>query len=161
MSMTEFKLEDFKPDFGEFTLSQTKKTYHLRKISLYDEIWLKNKWGVDALQKIFSEVDIPRIVEIAFHQLKETEKQEFKCQKVKFIDDSGKELETEIGGAELLFRLVSGWSDKKQILDALVIAAGLSRPTINENAEDNIKKKLNEQTGSESLTSSQASTAGL
>jgi hypothetical protein len=160
MTMSDFELEDFDPNFGEFTLSQTKKTYHLRKITLADEIWLKNKWGAEALQKIFSEVDIPRIVEIAFRQLTEEDKQEFKCKKVKFIDDKGKELETEIGGTELLFWLIAGWEDKKQILDALVVAAGLSRPNIK--VEDGeVKKKLNELTGSESLISSQANTVGL
>lgn len=168
------ELDEFIPKTGTFHLAHTNKTYHLRKISLADEAWLKTRFGSDVeVSKIFTEMNIFAIAEIAFHQLVDEERAEFLERDVKFIDDNGKELIMKLGGYKLLFSLISGWSEKSDIVKGLLETIGVSRPTVTkaemeaeQAKQEHFKKKINDPqnqsplTGQESAMSSVASTVG-
>jgi hypothetical protein len=160
-------LEEIIPQTGEFTLSQTKKTYHLRPFSVSDEIWLKANFGGDKeIQRVFDEFDLMSISKIAFHQMVEQDKVDFKKAKVKIVNDDGDEEEFELGGYKLLFGMISGWQEKRAVLMALLQTIGVSRPAIEklkEQQDSDFKKKLNQisqQIGQPSSTSSTTSTDG-
>lgn len=160
--MEPLKLEDIIPTAGSFTLKTTGKKYTLRPFNMNDEIWLKHTFGNDEEITKLLQGDLFKVVQIAYHQIIEEDKKDFKFQEVEFTDDNGKSEKIEIGGYKLLFSMVSGWSDKKSILDALLMTIGISRPVL-EKAEQMEKEKknlLNKQIGQESLISSIQSTAG-
>lgn len=162
-----YKLQDFKPQTGKFTLSLTQKTYSLRKLSLLDEIWLKENYGSDyTIQKIFTDVDWVKIAEIAFHQMCEEDKKEFAVQSVTFMDQEGKSIKKEIGGARLLFSMISGAEEKNDILLGLLQTIGVSRPVVEEiekktkeSFDKEVKKKMS-SIGQESSTQSSQNTVG-
>lgn len=158
-------LEEFEPETGKFTLAINQKTYPLRKFALSDEIWLKKKYGNDAdIREIIknSIKDFTKVAEIAYHQIKEQQKVDFLKQNVKFVDDEGNSKTVEIGGAALLFQMIAGELEKREILYAVVQTFGVSRNAL-ENAEENEKKKmelLSPQTGPEFSTPSRTNTGG-
>lgn len=166
-------LNDLQPTTGSFYLAQMKKSYELRPINMADELWLKEKFGGDnEIQKIFTEIDLYKIAQIAYHQITEHIpraldeechdfgcKKDFVLQKVKYIDEDGREVETVVGGAKLLMSAITGWKEKKEVLSALLKTLGVSRPK--PVAEK--KNKLDQKSpliGEESLTSSATNMVG-
>lgn len=132
------KLEDLIPEEAEFTLALTKKTYKLRRFTLEDELWLKNRFG-DELEKVFREIRMKEICQIVFHQL--VDKSEFLKREVKIINEEGDEITETKGGAELLFCMISGMNEKLEIFNALLATIGISRPIQEKLAKEDSEKK--------------------
>lgn len=164
--MEPLSLEDLIPTTGSFKLASTGKEYTLRPFTMADEIWLEKTYGGDGvIQKIFTDFDFLKIMRIAFNQLTDPQKEDFKVQSVKYIDDEGKEIEMTLGGYKLLYTLVAGFSEKLDVLKALTKTLGISRPAIEKMDEQikaeeaEAKKKIN-STGAQSSILSDQSTDG-
>ncbi len=140
--MKEVRLEDIIPKAATFTLARTKKTYHLRPVSLADEVWLKTEFG-DDLQKIFSEINMVAISRIVFRLLEDEDKAEFAQKTVTIMNEQGEKAEEKMGGASLLHALISGFAEKMAILQALLQTIGISRP-VADALVDVEKKKVRE-----------------
>ena len=138
------------------------KEYHLRPITLADELWLKDRFG-DSLEASLNEGKMRDVAAIVFHQIEEQDKKDFAAQEVTIMDENG-EMETmRLGGERLLFSLIKGPNDKLEMYKALMITLGVSAPLIDEISQAQ-KKSLPEnpvkQSGKTSLTSSPKNTGG-
>lgn len=135
------------------------KEYNLRRIELNDEAWMARTFG-DDLQIIFTELRMPEICKIVFHQMKD--KADFTAIEVTDHDDDGVIQTRLVTGPELLMRKVIGKRQQFDVVASLLKTLGFSRPILDE-AEDaaaSVKKKRAKkvrrnpkQTGAKSLTS--------
>ncbi|OFZ54976.1 MAG: hypothetical protein A2428_03120 [Bdellovibrionales bacterium RIFOXYC1_FULL_54_43] len=161
--MRPIKLEELVPLPGEFYLRATQKTYHLRPVSIEDRVWITSKYGSE-LQQIFREVRAKEIAAIAFHQLTDKDKADFKKKTVEIVDEEGNTKETELGGVVVLRMLIQGNDEITAVLTALLHTIGISEPLIEEMAADadsELAQKKNENvTGERSLTSLPANMDG-
>lgn len=149
--MEAIKLEDLVPEGSEFTLKKTGKTYRLKPITLHDELWLQKTFG-DEIEKIFRQIRMKEVCRIVFHQLEEEDKEDFLSREVTFINEEGEKQSVKMGGAELLFALISGHAEKVKIFEALLRTIGISRPLMEKleadtKAEEAQKKTQDNPTG--------------
>jgi hypothetical protein len=151
-------LEDIVPQPAKFKISRMNKEYTLRPFSLADELWVKSHFGEHA-SKMFTDVDLEKICQLAFHQF--IEREDFKLQIVKFVDDNGHTVQTEIGGWKLLMTLIAGPTEVEGLIKAILQTQGLSSPILDQisKEQDDIKKKMR-PIGQPSSMSSQPSTVG-
>ncbi len=140
------------------------KCYTLRRFDLGDEAWLHETFG-DKKGELFTEkMTTNQMAQLAFNQLKDEDKADFKKVKAKVINDEGDELEIEIGGWKLLRQKVSGTQEKAALMKALVHTLGIAQPLWDKivknegNAAEKAKllelKKKQKMTGRRSLTAS-------
>lgn len=125
------KLEDICPEESTFKLKQTGKTYTLRPISLDDEMWLLREFPTN-LQEIFNKGQMKEISRIVFHQLINSDKEDFLEKEVIYINEQGKKLTMRKGGADLLNAIILGPGEKMEVIKALVRCLGVSRPLIDD-----------------------------
>lgn len=161
--MQTIRLQDLIPEAAEFSLRITGKTYRLRPFNLADEAWLHQTFG-EQIQKIFEEIRMQEIARIVFHQLEPESQREFAAQEVRIIDEAtGEEKVERIGGATLLYQVISGFDEKLAIFRALMQTIGVSRQLLDgelEQAEKKSSKTSSQRTGGRSSTYSRLSTAG-
>lgn len=129
--MRPIKMSEIVPSPSEFTLRSTGKTYKLRPFGLEDEQWLDETFGGE-LEKVFREYRIRDILRIAYHQLCDEDKKEFKAREVRLQDEDGEERTERMGGVRLLFARVTGEDEQYAILQALLKARGVSQPLMEE-----------------------------
>lgn len=160
--MDAIRLEDIIPEGSTFTLKQTGKTYRIRPINLADEIWLNETFRED-IEPIFKEIRMKEVCRIAFRLMHPDDQVDFTAQTVRIIDEEGVWIEKQLGGAQLLFTLISGIQEKLQIFEALLKAIGAGRPLLERAANQAVteKKSHSQPTGQPSSISSPMSMAGL
>lgn len=135
------KLEDIIPRQASFSLRQKPDVvFKMRPVSLRDEVWMKNTFGAD-LPKILEEMQMRQVCRIIFHLLEEESKEHFVKTTVTIINEEGDKVSETLGGAELLYALVSGFDEKMTVFQALLETIGISRP-VQEKLVDAEKKKL-------------------
>lgn len=159
--MEAIQLEDIVPQGASFHLKKTDKTYHLNPVMLSDELWMQQTFGAE-LEIILKEVRMKEICRIVFRLMTDEDKQDFLKKEVQFINEEGDSMTKSIGGAELLFLLVSGFNEKIAIFEALLRTIGVSRP-IQDALTDVVEKKTQmklEPIGHKSSTSSRPSMDG-
>lgn len=144
------KLEDIVPRPSSFTLSNG-KVYHLRAVTLGDEVWMAQEFGGEKLRAIFDRGEMLPICRIVFRLLSEEDKAEFAKQTVTIMNEEGDSMQETLGGYRLLYTRISGFSEKQAVLTALLETLGISRPTLEKieaaMVEDAEKKSLSLPTG--------------
>lgn len=158
------KLEDLKPEPSSFTLDSNGKTYHLRPVSLDDELWLRKTFG-DRLQEVFTNLEMENLSRIVFHQLTPADQCDFLPEKRTFINEEGHRFEETVGGYRLLMvQMQGGVEEKVRIIDALLKTIGASRPKLEAAAggggEAQKKSPPKKPTGPRSSKTSRRPTAG-
>jgi hypothetical protein len=163
VGMNPIELEDIVPRPATFYLERTKKTYHLRAVSLEDELWMRRTFG-DEIQNIFSQIQMEPICRIVFRQLEEKDKEDFLEQTVTLINEKGQKISETKGGSELLLCLICGFEEKIQIFKALMKTIGISRPILEQIGQTSKTQSPPEEkkrhVGPKSSTSSRKSTVG-
>lgn len=167
--MEPISLENLVPQEVTFDLVVDKepKQITLRPVSLADEVFLKTEIKGD-LESV--QTDSAQLCRFVFRLMKEESKALFPLRAVEFMDESGKSFKTELGGVALFMTMVRGPMEVLKIKEALLMAFGIKKETLNQLKEDAQKKtaaKIAEMevsqaksTGPVSLTPSQQSTAG-
>lgn len=132
------KLTELMPRERSFYLSATKKTYTLRKLNLEDEVWLAEALGNQKLSEIFGRdngvIDMESICKIVYRQMED--RTDFKKENIVDYDDSGEEIQREIGGYKKLMHLLE-YDEVEDFIWALNETLGISRPKV----EKELKKK--------------------
>jgi hypothetical protein len=162
--MDAIQLEDLIPQGATFTLRKTEKTYRLNAVSLGDELWMNQQFG-ESLSDIFQNIRMKEICRIVFRLLDDEDKEDFAARDVTIMNELGEKVTNRIGGAELLFLMVSGFQEKIEIFEALLQTIGISRPILNKMKEEvgaptKPEEKKTPQTGRTSLTSSRTNMDG-
>jgi hypothetical protein len=121
-------LNSIKPKESNFYLRITNKTYTMRPITMADEQWLERTYGQKQMQDIFEKLNLIEIARIVYRLLVNEDKESFKKQTVRFVNEDGDEETEELGGYKLLISLVSGWEEKIALTNALLENMGFSRP---------------------------------
>jgi len=94
------ELNEIYPTLPEFTVSE--KTYHLRLVSVADQVWLSEKiGGMDKLQNMFSATnpDLGNIIKFSYRLL--VEKSDFLAKDVETISDEGEPSIRRMSGPEV------------------------------------------------------------
>jgi hypothetical protein len=151
--MEQIKLEDLVPEGATFALKKTGKTYRLRPVSLSDELWMNRTFGAE-IESVFRQIKMKEICRIVFHQLEEEDKVDFLAQDVTIINEEGEKITQRIGGAELLFILISGYAEKISIFQALLATIGVSRPMLDKLEQDITSTEKKTVEGATGLTGS-------
>lgn len=121
-----------------------KRYYTLRKITLADEAWMQTRFGSpEEIQRIFSEVDMPKIAQIVFHQLKS--KDDFLPLEMDDYDDDGEKIKRRINGPERLMRCIVGKKHQLDILQSLLTIIGYSQPLLNEEEKASLQSDKKKQ----------------
>ena len=160
-------LKDICPEDGEFTLSDTGKTYTVRKFTLRDHAWLsENFGGTDAVAAAFQSP--LSMLRIAFHQMPVEQQKEFTPQPFEVMDEDTGEVRTErVGGWRLFAQSIpNNGADIVGIAEALTRALVGSAPLLDDEAQaestgnpgDVSKKNMGTRIGGKSSTSSPRST---
>lgn len=134
------KLEELSEKAADLTLESVGKTFEMRRLSLEDEIWLKNEYG-DRLAVLLSpeSLDLELLCRLAFKLI--INKRDFTSQEVNIIDEDGNVQKEKIGGYKLLSKMITSDNDKSSLIIATVAAINRSRPDIEESSQDDSKKK--------------------
>lgn len=151
--MRAVKLEELIPQPAEFELAATGKTYHLRKITLDDEIWLAETFGA-RFQSVMAGEDMKSLARLAFRLL--VEKDDLKAQEVAVVDEEGVTHKRMLGGVNLLLSMISGQAEKESLVRAIWQTIGVSRPLQDEIISEAEKAQKKSQSG-ESLTGGSSS----
>lgn len=119
-------LNDLCPEEATFSLSEKPgKTYTMKKFSLREQIWVRNRFGSpEVVKKIFETQDLGGIAEIAHHLIKD------KTDFPEFLDF-----------AECIVKQV----DKVAVQKALLTTIGISQPVLDELYKKEEEKKKEEQ----------------
>lgn len=158
----DIKLEDLKPEMGEFTLKFNNKNYSLRPASLEDEVWMDKTFG-DSMVEIFQKMKMEPICRIVYRLMSPEDQLDFGPKTVRIVnEDTGEEISSErIGGYKQLMRMmIGGAPEKLAMLTALTRTLGLSRPIPNQEEKTQKKTLQSKQTGQKSSISSARNTAG-
>jgi hypothetical protein len=163
--MKEIDIQDLVPQGATIKLSKTGKEYKLNPVTLADDVWAQQNFGRGIDEIMASPKNVDDTIRVLYRLMTIEGKEEFKKQKVKFIDDKGEELVTELGGSDLLMHFVSGGKELYDIGMAILQTLGFSRPILEQAEQEELKKKSNqvsasEPTGESFLTCSATSTAG-
>jgi hypothetical protein len=128
MNKIPLKIMDLVPKETSFTLSTCEKPVMLCRWSLRVRAWATDKYTSPGLQKIFEEMRIQEIAELAYFMLKD--KEQFKSQD-EFMD------------------AVSSMQDQLNLITALLGAVGIGEPEMkkikNEMAADEAEEKPKEK----------------
>jgi len=135
-------LNEILPKSKSFKLAMLNDTLKVKPVTLSDEIWLVETFGVDGVQKIFEQVKFSEISKIVWRLLDNKSKAKLKKQVVVVYNDEGEETEHKLGGVELLNSLISGWGEKEEIIAALLASLGFTDNMLDEIAESSGKKKV-------------------
>jgi hypothetical protein len=151
------ELSEFIPEQPVFTLSSTGKSYELRIPNLEDRMVMANMAGGQAeIQKVFSELKWDVICRIVYRLL--IDKSDFLATAVEEIDDEGNKKKFTATGPQMLMRAIKSQDDGIKMLGALTAAITNGEPLIKEYVRNEVKKNTLNQTGPNSLTSSQVNT---
>ena len=135
-------LKKIVPQESSFYLRLAERSFTMRPINLEDEIWLENEYPGSKVQDIFENLNMPEISRIVFRLIKNEDKEFFKKQSVKIVNEEGEEMEVDLGGVKLLTALISGWDEKATVINSLLANIGFSRPDLDkEEAGDDKEKK--------------------
>lgn len=143
-----FKLEDIVPEDQQIRIGG--KEYTLRKITLEDEVWLKQYGNINALMQ---KEDVAFMSRLTFRLL--VDKSDFLPVKEKGFDDDGNEVEIQVTGPQKILRSLSGPSARFEWVRTLMATFGISRPMFDQMIEDALKKNEIAQSnpvGEKSLT---------
>lgn len=133
------ELNDIIPQEAEFFLKSKSKSFKLRKITLRDRAWIKDKFK-DDIERIFSTTDFSNLIIIIYHQLTDECKKDFLAITRKCIDDDGVEKEIFVKGYELLSEAISDPKEIRDVMMAFMLTMGLSQPIIDKVQESELKK---------------------
>ena len=133
------KLQNLVPKSTSFKLRLLNDRLTMKPITLGDEIWLNESIGQEGIKVAFETVNFNQISRIVYRLLDNESKAKLKKQKVTFYNDEGEENTVELGGVKLLQSLISGWSEKEEILEALLKNLGFSDGMVGD-ISDNKKK---------------------
>jgi hypothetical protein len=116
------KLEDLVPMEVTFKLSSKgDKEYTLKRFSLREQIWIRNKYGsVERVQQIFKTMDLVAISEIAHHLLKD--KTDFPT----FLDFA---------------ECIITHEDKVAVMKGMLSTIGISQPLFDKIEQEEIQKQ--------------------
>lgn len=132
-------LMQLKPRESSFSLKSVERTFRMNRITLADEVWLDQEFGISGLQEMFTEINMSEIARVAFRFIHPEDKKFFKTREVLFITENGDEEVVMLGGVALLRNLISGTDEKTDIINALLDNIGISRP---EPEVEAVKKKV-------------------
>lgn len=159
-AMDQVKLEDIIPQPSEFRLSNG-ETYHLRGLSLADQVWLVDTFGAAGVDRIFENMDGRSLCRIAFRLMITDSAVKFASQPIQIVnEDTGEVTESSAGGWRLLMCMVQGNKDLRVLAEAVTKSFGISEAIVDSAAETDSKKKMTQSTGSRSSTHLPASTDG-
>jgi len=121
---------DWTPKFKDENNDEKEVTFTFRPFNLEDESWLKRTYGEKQLQEIFENLQMEKIVRIAFRQLDTNSKREL--MKIKFIDidEDGNEIEIAAKGPDKLGCFVVGYPDQLELMKKLLRTRGISMPIL-------------------------------
>ena len=161
--MDNISIEDFVPQDAEIVIGG--KTYHMRKINVEDEVWLRTTFG-KGISDIFMNMHFDQIARLIFRQLKD--KSDFMPTEEDGLDDDGYPVKVKVTGPMRILKSMTGMQEKNDAVYAVVQLIGVSRPMMDKMVEAELeeKKKVIEQmvqrnqelAGQKSSTESQAST---
>lgn len=139
-------LSQLQPKAAKFILDSMgeKKEFHLRPVTLADEVWLNENF--DDISDVFDNLRMDKIARIVFRLLTDESKLFFKTQDVDTVDEEGNEMTIKVGGVKMLQMAISGYSNKINVTVALLECIGFSRPEVLKEdgiGGDAVKKKLN------------------
>ena len=134
-------MEELKPQESSFKLASTGHTYHLRKLALSDEIWIKQNYG-DKLHIVFDPIspDFEAICRIVYRQIDNRE--DFVLSEVTVVEEDGTTVTKKLGGYQLLAEAVVGQQEKLDLIAAFNECAGLSRPEPKKKAIQAVKRMI-------------------
>lgn len=95
------ELDKIYPTLPEFTINE--KIYHLKLVSVADQVWLSEKLGgMDKVQLMFhpTNPDLGAIIKFSYRLLQE--KQDFLAKDVETINDEGETLIRRMSGPEVM-----------------------------------------------------------
>ena len=121
-------LTELKPRPSKLKLAKHNKEFILNPITLADEVWLDEEFGMVRIAEIFQNLEIAPIARIVYRVIRTEDKQIFKKRKVSFVTEDGDSLTEEMGGLELFLNMITGMEDKLAMINALSDNLGLSRP---------------------------------
>lgn len=164
--MKKIALEQLIPEPVEFDFGGRMCT--LRAFTLKDKVWLQGAFGGSGgVEKVFSEVDMVGLCRIAYHQLKEDDRQHFKAVTTTGgLDDDGNPVkETMVTGPMQMAECIKDPIQEIAFLKAILATVGLSEPLLDdlekEAVEEAEKKTMDPAlTGEEFSTSSAMNTDG-
>lgn len=138
-------LAQLQPKAAKFILDSMgeKKEFLLRPVTLADEVWLNENF--DDISEVFDNLRMDKIARIVFRLLTDESKLFFKAQDVVTVDEEGNEKTIRVGGVEMLQMAISGYSNKINVVVALLECIGFSRPEVSKEdvtSEGTVKKKL-------------------
>lgn len=128
-----FGLDQLMPEDAEVTIGG--KVYGLRKLNLHDEAWLKQFGNID---KRFKAEDMDFMAKMCFRQLKD--KADFLPKEESGYDNDGNEITVKLTGPQRILLAMAGPSAKFNLIEALMVTIGISRPMFNQMIEDAVKK---------------------
>lgn len=111
------------------------KEYGIRKINLNDEVWLKQFGNI---QKKFDVEDLDFMAKLCFRLLKD--KSDFLPMEIDDYDDDGNKFKRVMTGPQRIMELMAGPSNKLELMQAMMVTFGVSRPMFNEMMTDALKK---------------------
>jgi len=134
------ELDKMIPRESRFYLRLAERGFTMNPVTLADEIWMQQQFGKE-IENIFTEWRIGEIARIVFRLLDEDGKKYFAKRDVVIVNEAGDRKEEKLGGVVLLTSMISGWDEKKAIVDALLENIGLSRPEPSKDSGNESKKK--------------------
>lgn len=133
------ELEDMIPVEAEFKLKATGKSYKLRKISLRDRTWIKDKFK-DDIEKVFRTVDFKDLMMVIYHQLDEASKQEFLMIEREETNDDGVKVKVKVTGPELLSEALTDPEEIRDVMNAFIKTMGISQAIVDKMSAEYLKK---------------------
>jgi len=158
--MKPLSLNDLCPEDSEFTLSDSGKTYTIRKFTLADQAWLQRTFGgTNAVQQAFA--DVESLIRIVFHQIPVEQQKEFSPKRIESVnEDTGEVVAETLGGWRLFATNVTNHAkDIQSIAEALTRSIVGSNAVLDDAPVEQKKTAEELTTGGPSLTSSHQSTA--
>lgn len=124
------QLEEMFPKKSSFKLEATGNEYHLRPMTIGDNIWLNENYGnLLGQTQDLSNLDFNALTAVIYKLI--VNKQDFKKKTMSDLDEEGNELEIEVGGLKL-FRYFTNIKDMENMIWALNETMGISRPEVKE-----------------------------
>jgi len=131
-------LNDLIPRDAEIEIGD--RILRLRKITLEDRIWCKDKFGIE-LEMVCQRLLFSDLMQILYHQLTDACKRDFLAEKKELVDDDGNVTEVLRKGWEVLSSIVANGDDIQKLADVLAKIIGISSPVIEIEENKDLKKK--------------------
>ena len=154
-------LKDLIPEPSDVTLTVNGelKTFTLRAFSLSDRVWVTHKFG-ERVQEIFSQLNMPEICKIVYHQLEDGDKELFQAQDVEYFDDDGEKKKTRLTGPQVLMSCIKGGPlEEVKVIQSLLKCIGVSEPILSKSEEEKIESKKKQKTNRKKRTGRKSLTA--